>query len=348
MKDADLTIERIEPISLALINTLTQTGSLIENFPPSAILYFSSKAEAHFIIAENGIPYLKREFTLSGKGTIEEQILNELRLSFSYYKREFPEKNITKVIICGLKEKPSWLDTVKASLNTPAEYSTPLKVMAEVDVPNPQLEVGLGLAISRLTKQKIDINFLPEEAIPSKINIKAIAISAIAVSVGILALLYLKQIPPVSKLKQQVLTAEAKKIKVEELALSQKSMEELNTLKTTWQQKRDILFTYTKNRMNWHEKLMKLVHVIPKESWITQLTLGDSAAIPGARVFILKGSTYTPDPNMEIEITNNFSNKLKKDEIFMKGFKRLTLGTINKTTIASYEVANFDISLTSD
>lgn len=349
LQNAGLIVEKIEPASLALIKTLILTGNLAESSPPVAILHFFSKTDGQVIIVENGIPYLKREISFTSKEfKLEEQVLNEIRLSLSYYKREFSEKNIAKVIITGLREVPLWTDTLKSGLGIPVEHVLPLKKIADINLPNRQLEIPVGLAVSRLEKTKMDFNLLPEELIPVKYNISKIAGVSTAVVLCAITLVYLQQMPTIRRLKKELDSAETRKVSVPELALSAKSIDELRTLRTTLQQKKDILSVCIKNRVSWHTKLRELIKTMPGEIWIKQLTIGDSIGIPGARLLILRGSTYAQDPTLEIEITNNFANALKNNSVFMDGFKRLTLGTITKTNVANYEVANFDISLTTD
>lgn len=347
---AGLAVERVEPVSLALIKTLLLTGNLEETSPPTAILHFSTKTEAQIIIAENGIPYLKREISLVSKDTkIEEQLLNEIRLSLSYYKREFPEKNLAKIIICGLKDKPAWLSLIKEELNITTEYDLPFKNISDIDLPSLQFEIPIGLASMRLERPRIELNLLPEEAIPVRLDTKkwiAIEITAI---VCILGLIYLLQLPAILGLKRDAASSEKKKTTYPGLTdLSGKTIDELNQIKTALLDKKNILNTCTTNRIIWHEKLQRLVQIMPKETWITELSTGDSIGTLGQRQLILKGSTYTTEPAKEIEITNNFSKNLKDDSGFMNGFSRLTLGTINKATVEGHQIVNFDISVTTD
>lgn len=349
LQTAGLTIERIEPSSLALIKALTVSGNLLESSPPTAIIHLLTSTDAQLVIAENGIPYIKREISFMSKDTkAEEVLLNEICLSINYYKREFPEKNIAKIIFCGLKEKPAWIDTIKSSLDIPTEQALPLKAIAGIDLPNPQLEIAIGLACLRLEKPKIQLNLLPKEFIPITHNIQKITAIGIFTAILILGTIYILQIPSVNKLKKEITLSEANKAVSPGLDLLAKSIDELNTQKTSSQQKRDILTICTKDRINWNEKLKRLAEIMPKETWITELTLGESTGIPGSRLLILKGSTYTEDPSMEIEITNNFSKLLKEDPVFMRGFKRLTLGTVKKETLKNLEIVNFDISATSN
>lgn len=349
LKGAGLTIESIEPVSLALIKALITTGNLEEASPPIAVLHFSSKTDAQIVIVENGIPYLQREISLLGKDTkTEEQIINEIRLSSSYYKREFPEKNISRIIICGLKDKPGWVTAVKNEINIPIEYELPFKNITGIELTNLQLEIPIGLASLRLERPKIELNLLPEELAPVRYDIKKWITIEIPIAICILGLIYISQLPSLARLKNDVAMAQKTKAALPELDLSGKSQDELNILKAALQDKRNLLLTYTKNRIKWQGKLKRLIQLMPGETWITELTIEDSIEKPGSKLLTLRGSTYTVEPSKEIEITNNFSRQLKDDPDFMEGFKKLTLGTINKAAIEKYEVVNFDITAAAD
>ena len=349
LDQAELKIEKIEPISLALIKSLTLSGNLKIISPPTAILHFVTKNRAHIIIVENGIPYIKREVSLVGKETnVVDHVLTEIRLSSSYYKREFPDKNITKLIVCGLKEHAPWLAAIKSTLNIPVEQAAPLKSLTGKDFPAPQLEIAIGLASRRLQRPLVELDLLPKELVPVKYNIQKIAAIEICIGIAILGLVYITGIPALFKLNKQI--ASTQKIRTESpgLSLADKSNAELKKIQETWQQRRNILATFTKQRISWHQKLTKLAQIIPKETWITQLTLGDSIGIIGSRVLILKCTTYTKDPAKEIELSNSFFQKLKENPVFMDGLKGINLGTITKVKIDGYEVVNFDISATGD
>lgn len=346
---ADLTVEKIEPISLALIKSLILSGNLETTSPPTAILHFVGKKRAQIIIVENSIPYIKREVSLIEKEGIEEnQLLNELRLSASYYKREFSDKEITKLIICGLKEQPAWLTTIKSTLNIPVDQAAPLKYLTGEDLPVPQQEVAIGLAGRRLERPAIDLNLLPKGLVPVKYNIQKIITVEICIGIAILVLVSFMGIPSSFKLNRKIASLQKAKTECPDLNLTAESTEALKMTKEALRQRRNILATFRKQRINWYDKLTKLSELIPKEAWITQLTLGDAIGIIGKRLFILKGSIYTKDSSKNIELTNNFFQKLKEDHVFMDGFKRINLGTIVKTEIEEHEIVDFDISATED
>jgi len=347
LKEAGLTVEKVVPSFLALIKSVCISGNLEETSPPTALLHFFSKTNAQILIVENGIPYLTKEISLLGRESkIESHLFNEIRLFFSYYKREFPEKSIEKVLVTGLREKPAWISFLQDELRIPVENALPLKKLANIDLPQPQLEIPIGLAARRIEIPLVDLNLLPEETLSAQYNIaKIIAIEAV-IAVGILAGVYFTHLPPVNKLKLEVKDAEAKKIVCPKLiGLDSMSMDEIGALKTSYQQKKDFLLSYNQNKVLWHKKLIRITELIPKETWITQLSLAGAMDNGKSALLTFKGSTYTENAAMEIDITSRFAETLKKDPSFMEGFKKLTLGNISKAIVDNLDVANFDISL---
>jgi len=345
---ADLDIEKIEPMSLALINSLLVSGNLQKDAPPTTIIYFTTHDKAQIIIVENAVPFLKREVSLLAReDKAEERIRNELRLSANYYKREFPEKNINKVIICGLTETPSWISSLSTSLSIPVEQAKPLATLNGSDFPTPQLEIALGLASRRLTRPKLDINLLPKELVPIKYNVLKIATAEIGIAIVVLLLVSLAHIPGAMKWKKKLALAQKEKLEYPNLDLSKKPTEELKQINSDWQNKKDIIQKFTKDRINWHQKLQRLSNIMPQEAWLTELSLSDSFPAKQTAKMSIKGYTYSKETIKEIEITNNFFKKLKSDSIFMNKFNKSNLGTMNKNSILGYEVIDFDITVES-
>jgi len=349
--EAGLKVEEIEPISLALIKSLGLSGfaSLKKQEDksfPVIILHFAANDKAHIIVAENGTPYIKRDmFTIAEReGGIQEQILKQLRLSASYYKREFPEKNINKVIIYGLKKRPEWLEELGRSLNLPVEQAISPNALTGRDITVPQLEVPIGLAVCVLERHSVKLNLLPKGLIPVKYNLGKIVLIEIAAGILILGLIYLSGLPSSARLNNRLLSAQKAKTECPELNLSVESMEQLKKTEELWQGKKNILFVFTKQKVSWREKLIRLSDLIPYSVWVRRITFGDGIGIIGARVLILKCTAYTKNSLNEVQIANDFFHTLKKDKIFMKGFRILSLGTISRAKIDKYPVVNFDIS----
>ncbi len=346
LEAAGLTVERIEPISLALIKSLTLGNNLASDCPPTAVLYFSTATRAHILIVEHSIPYLKREFSLLSRDeNIEERITTELRLSANYYKREFPEKNINKLIIAGLKEAPSWQEKLQRNFSIPVEQARPLQALTGVDLPAPQLEVALGLASQRLSRPLVDINLLPREMVPVKYNIQKIASVEIAIATGILVLVWLFQLPGTISMRRKTGAAQEALNKYPQLEISGKTTAQLKELKEQWQKKDAMVGRLTSKRINWYKKLSRLEETIPRESWISELKLSAPPDIKGKRKLTFKGYTYSENQAQELEINNNFFKKIKKDATLMSGFTQTSLGTMHKTTVANHEVVDFSITL---
>lgn len=345
LEEAGLNLDKIEPTSISIINTLLITNNLSEKHPPTAIIHFSSNLEAEIIVAEDAIPYLSRGVFLKQEN-LEDQVMNEIKLTSSYYKREFPEKNINKIILCGLKDKPEWLNILKSTINIPVETAFPLKDIKSLDLPNPQLEIPLGLCASQLGKSKIDLDLLPKNLVQKKYNIVKISMVEIAAALCILGLLYLSHLPSLTRLKKQAANAEKQKLISLELNLDNKATDQINALKTTFETKKQILSAFFKNNFFWSEKLKQITALLPDEIWINGLTIQDPPDTSTPITLVFQLSVYADDPIKQLEIINDFSKKVKNDTLFVSGIGNIQFGPVSKEKIGNYEISNFGITLT--
>lgn len=346
INQAGLKIEKIEPMSLALIKNLSANTITPTTSPLTTIMHFCSNTKANIIITENGIPYLKREVSILQKDDIlREQVLNEFRLSANYYKREFPEKNISRFILSGLTEAPKWLPSLQTSLNIPVEHITPLQELTNKDLPSSQFEIPLGLALRMLEKQTLNLNLLPLELTPIKYNIPKVIAIEVVTAIIITTIISLIQIPQLMHTEKELSFAKKNKLEYSELELDKKTMDELKATDTEWLKKGNILNKFTQSQISWYDKLKEFAEIIPEDSWTTQLSLNNSPESTGAKKLIIKGKTYTENPVKELEATGSFFKKLKSDTSFMAGFRDASLGTINKTTIDKHEVVEFEITI---
>lgn len=349
LTNAGLRVEKIEPVSLALVKALSATGQIDNPSLPVIIIHFRSSSRAYLLIAENGIPCTKKEISLSlPEGNTEEQLLNEIRLSSTYYKRASPGKDFSKIILCGITAKPAWLDALQSLVSLPLEIARPFSRLGGSDLPHPQLEVPVGLCCLRLSRPGIDLNLLPAELAPSPFSVKKIVLLEVCIAVFILALSAVVQIPSILSLNRNIRSQIALKTSAQNKGLTTLSLKTLQYMETILQDKKNTLDNLRRGRINWYAKLKRLTQIIPEQIWLDSISISDFLLPPGRRALTCAGFTYSPDRQAEIEITNNFVRDLKQDKEFMKGFGSITLGSMNKTSVDGRDVIKFDISAASD
>lgn len=89
------------------------------------------------------------------------------------------------------------------------------------------------------------------------------------------------------------------------------------------------------NRVNWSEKLNRLSLNLPPGIWFKEASV-DSAQ------FILKASVVALE-NQEMNLINKFINNLKNDAGFFGNFASLELSSVERDTIAGYDVVDFTL-----
>lgn len=86
-------------------------------------------------------------------------------------------------------------------------------------------------------------------------------------------------------------------------------------------------------RVNWAEKLNKLSINLPAGVWFNELGLTK-------KELTLKGAVISVE-KQEISLINQFMDNLKNDAGFLKDFNALELGTVQRKTIAGYDIVEF-------
>lgn len=86
-------------------------------------------------------------------------------------------------------------------------------------------------------------------------------------------------------------------------------------------------------RVDWAEKLNKLSLNLPSGIWFNDISVT-------AKDFLLQGSVVSLQKE-ELNLINKLIDNLKNDKAFFRGFKSLELSSVQKKTVASYDVVDF-------
>jgi len=88
-----------------------------------------------------------------------------------------------------------------------------------------------------------------------------------------------------------------------------------------------------KSRIIWSEKLNKISLDLPSGVWLWDLSINQ-------KDFVLKGSAVSLQ-KQEMGLINKFMDNLKSDSTFFKDFSGLELSSVQRRTIADYDVVDF-------
>ncbi len=90
-------------------------------------------------------------------------------------------------------------------------------------------------------------------------------------------------------------------------------------------------------RNNWSEKLNQLSLNLPSGIWFNEITVSQ-------KDFILKGSAVSLQKE-EMSLINKFIESLKNNTAFTRGFNNLELSSVQRKSIAGYDVVDFILTV---
>ncbi|MCX5716099.1 MAG: pilus assembly protein PilM, partial [Candidatus Omnitrophica bacterium] len=174
-KDLSITLNVLDIMPVALIRVMSLSDKWGSRQESKAVVHVEKDSRGSIIIIKDDQPYLVREIApSSSKEVFFTNMLNNLRLSVDYFKRETKETGIEKILICGegdlagaelyLKENAS-VDRVEV-----LELKDEIAGLNELS--RKQL-IAAGLAMSGFEKPKPKINLLtrvPKAGMPRQIR----------------------------------------------------------------------------------------------------------------------------------------------------------------------------------
>ncbi|MDD2689600.1 MAG: PilN domain-containing protein [Candidatus Omnitrophica bacterium] len=122
----------------------------------------------------------------------------------------------------------------------------------------------------------------------------------------------------------------------QQLEPQRKALEASTKEQTTLSQDVQELQQLTKNRINWSQKLNKLSLLLPSGVWFNEISVS-------GRDFTLQGSVVSLQKE-EVNLIKKLIDNLRNDADFFRDFAGLELGSVQKKTTGSYDVADFILS----
>jgi len=104
----------------------------------------------------------------------------------------------------------------------------------------------------------------------------------------------------------------------------------------------DALSVYLRRNLLWSEKLAQLRSLIPKEVWLSRLSL-EKKAVKDSSIssLFLKGSLIPQDRTSPIGTLSMFINGIKEDKAFFRDFDNLILSDFLTETYKKTEIMTF-------
>lgn len=356
LEHTNLRIASLEPSPISLLRVLTAKKFVHSNRSSSAVIEVEQE-QGNIIILEKGLPQFIRDFKLTApaasiiesaeQDSLFVRLLNEIRVSLDYYRRQFPQGNFDKIIFCSERDIKSWAENLQKELNIPVVFLRPQDVLGLKEYADIGLLKAVGAGFKDYVKLPITINLSQKKlreakekkgisAVTPGINISAIIRWLIGAS-AVVFLVYLFSLRPVWDLSAQL-----KKISLTNAKYSGKTSADLQNLITELKGKISVI-SELKNRKFFTPSFTAFAKALPEGVWINNLEMQYNETEKNLNL-TLKGMAYSQDISAQINLVNRFADNLKSDKQFSSSFKTIELNQVNQSNVGEYRVTNFEVN----
>ncbi len=336
------------------------------------ILEFDKK-EANILIIEKGFPYFTRDIKLvlsSSTAKPQEEfdailfrLINEVRVSLDYYKRQFLKKDVDEMLMIASEDYSGWADNFTKELGLKVEFISLAGLLAIKDLRNDMLsdagkafgaalriekpslitlnlwkakertEKAAALAISGVSGvnlQEMILGFLAES---KKAIIKGLLISGVIIAVGYglgaSKVMVSKNELDAASLKQPPMLpgmdlSNLDSAKASEMILIEKSKD---------------FTTAINKKFIFYKKLIILAKLLPGGVWISSLNFSSDPPMLQMSCY-----SYSEDQRSISENINKFIVNLKSADEFSKDFNSIELKSYREAIRDGVNYMQFDIT----
>jgi len=315
----------------------------------------AAEDEVNFIVLENGFPLFSRDIILGGESAAMavqpqqplpvsasdnlEKIKVELRISFDFYLRKFPTKNIRNVVFLSSEEHRTELEAFIKERGLNVQFVSSKKL---IDAPA-QFSLSFFKAyassLAKAIKTSIKIDLLPQKRRAGgkpgesaglfdmsslsdlKINSKVVVLGLIILALPFLADYYLKK--PVQEELVHLINS---RLQVPAVSADM-SYGDLTNVDNQYKEKLKVIKDLMRRRIFITEPLDALPRVIPRGVWLNEITF---KSVDRKLVLNLQGSVYLDDSDQEFLMINKFLGDLKGNSVFGKHFHSMNIVSMDQ------------------
>ncbi|HAJ56861.1 MAG TPA: hypothetical protein DCL35_03715 [Candidatus Omnitrophica bacterium] len=335
------------------------------------ILEFDQK-EANILIVEKGFPYFTRDIKLlSSAGAIKSQdefdavlfrLINEVRVSLDYYKRQFMKKDIDEMLIISSKSFSTWVDNFSKELGLKVNFIALDELLKMKDVHEDMLSdagkaFGAALKIERPSLVTLNLWKAKEKAKEAAalgapgmagVNIldtvvaflqesRSALIKGSIVAAVVLAAAYGAGFSKVFPLEKELSAASIKQLPfLPGVDLS--SLENVQGSERNFIEKERDYRSFIQDYSPLYKKLELLPRLLPRGVWIERLAFTD-------RPLSLRLScySYSADDREMSENINNFVVQLKQNKELSDAFPMIDQKSYRETSRDNIYYIQFDV-----
>lgn len=334
---------------------VTRVFQVCENISASGVVAIAKieSGSLNIYAIKNGIPQLVQGVLLvKSAPNILDILLNQLRLSLDYYARQFPGETITKLFITGEGDFDGWDEKIHSELKVVVKVTKPVAYIAP-NAPLPSTAfTGIGVALRQLRGKwpqfpsLSPVVYKPKRQLVTPKRIIASEVAALSLILILGGYIYSKNITQAKDKVDKIQLA----IPLESKARALQERGALEGYKNDMMRKLSFVDTVSSGRIYWTFKLSRLVELLPDGAWIVDISLEDKILdtnelppVKFQRNFIIKGAAYSETEGAAAKLINEFTNSLKRDPVFSKGFQAIEVRSIAKSEDAGRPVMRFEI-----
>lgn len=365
-KQLNLKINALEYSAFSVLRFLKLSGLSDAGVMASLCFDLNNEDEANFTVFENGFSLFSRDFDFAGEPggfeqTAESDLLQkqdklkkEIRISFDYYNRKFPDKAVKNIFVVSDKESHQGLKSFFAETAIPVKFVETQKVLGKTASYSSILVKSYAVALFKAAPIKIKINLVGSRLKATRAAAAAAGGNLFAVFEGIkvdLKYVFLGAVICVAVFGQGLMRTQARQQELEGVkrqrvkissVLPSDDFQGLSTVSSKYKKKIAALDKLVKNQVYITPLLSTIPRALPKGVWLESFNLTQSKGLP--MELVLNGQVYLGNSDLEFESVNVFLTNLKKDPLFSGYFKEITISFIDQKNVQDRNVAVFKIT----
>ncbi|NQU18998.1 pilus assembly protein PilM [bacterium] len=360
-----INVSAIEPSQFSLFRLLMIKKIITKK--EAVVVVEIERGEGAISIVDNGIPCFSRDIKISTGSqssdvdieTVSFRIINEIRVSIDYFRRQFLKKGIDRIIILSKEESKELINAFNKELDMPVQRQNPDDIFGIKEEHSLNLAKALGasfriskpssLTINLGKRQKITAATLSlsssqqmiSEALEQILDIPKVTIIKVTsfVLVALLAIFILanfrinpfrQKLNSISREAKATLTGDLKGLETETLkSFKNDFKDKLSIYKNTFT--KDILIS---------KKLEVLPELIPEGIWLEEIYF-DRAK----KSLYFRGLVYREDDREAANVPYDFISNLKKSPLFYDKVINITVRSLKSVIQNNYKVIKFELDI---
>ncbi len=370
VKNLHMKMKSLESSSFSTLSTLVKLN-YISKKEKNFVVFILSDTDGEITIFSDRFPYFSRHtklpLTNEGKPDVS-KIGDELRLTLDYYRREFGNKKLNKLLLVGSKENLQYYSFLSEKFGLEVENIT-LEDLLGKDISTVQELKAYCTALDNYKEKNLHIDLLEEEikkkkeaqgdaeeGVVSVQDIEAdvpwnfkpvvgVIIAGLLLAGGVFFLQAKKETPQVKEMGQvledlsQVYGNDLEKIKSGLITIT-----DLEKEKNQLADKYEFYKKFDQIDISINPVLSFILDGVNKGMWFEEINLKRTKDLTDYTLS-LQGYVYLGDTQKESESLNSFISYLKNSDLLNEEGKEVELSFVRKRTVQEYNVTSFKLDI---